>query len=118
MAPDPTRSAAMVKLVLTHRLTLVVAAAGWGKSTLLRRLADDASSFVFSRPPVGWTPFAFARNVIDAIGAATPELVADALPAYSSADSQNHEDQVAALAAAVERGGRRCRHGRHRGRDR
>ena len=101
MGPDPTRSAAMVNLVLSHRLTLVVAAAGWGKSTLLRRLADDVSSFVFTRPPAGWTPSRSPATSSTRSAPPTPELVAGALPAYSSADSQNHQDQLAALAAAV-----------------
>jgi ATP/maltotriose-dependent transcriptional regulator MalT/DNA-binding SARP family transcriptional activator len=103
MGPDPTRSAATVTLVLSHRLTLVVAAAGWGKSTLLRRLAAEPTGVIVTRPPVGWTPFSLARSLIDALGGSdnNPDGAGGALPAYATADSQDRDDQVAALAAAV-----------------
>src|SRR6266508_1301195 len=101
MAPDLRRSAAMANLVLSHRLTLVVAAAGWGKSTLLRRLAENVPSIMLSRPPSGWTPFSLARELSEAIARRSPDQIADVLPAYPTADSLNRDDQIAALAAAV-----------------
>jgi len=101
MAPDLQGSAAMVNLVLFHRLTLVVAAAGWGKSTLLRRMAEAVPSFEFSRPPAGWTPFSLAHALSDAISSRFAHPVTDPLPAYPTADTQHRRDQMGALAANV-----------------
>ena len=61
---DP-RSSARVHVALTHRLTLVVAAPGWGKTTLLRTLASAAPAVEVARPPAGWTPFSLARQLVD-----------------------------------------------------
>ena len=70
---DP-RSSARVLVALSHRLTLVVAAPGWGKTTLLRTLASAAPAVEVARPPAGWTPFSLARQLVDQlVPAAQPD---------------------------------------------
>ena len=70
-APDVRRpgcrhaAAARAQTALGHRLTLVVAAPGWGKTTLLRTLAAAAPAVEVARPPAGWTPFSLARQLVD-----------------------------------------------------
>ena len=55
------------QLAMRHRLTLVVAGAGWGKSAMLRGLAATAPSIEVRRPASGWTPFALAHALVDGI---------------------------------------------------
>jgi ATP/maltotriose-dependent transcriptional regulator MalT/DNA-binding SARP family transcriptional activator len=95
------RSAAFAELALAHRLTLVVAGAGWGKSTRLRALAEAVPSIEISSPPSGWTPFALARSLVDACATASGADVADALPSYPAPDLPGNPDHAAALAAVV-----------------
>ena len=95
---DP-RSSARVHVALTHRLTLVVAAPGWGKTTMLRELASAAPAVQLARPPAGWTPFSLARQLVDQLVAA--DLADDLLPPRLAPDSADHHTQSGALAAAV-----------------
>ena len=95
------RSAAQADLAMSHRLTLVVAAPGWGKSTLLRRLGEQAPSVEVSRPPSGWTPFAVARGMLDGLRSLGLEPADDVLPPHPAPDSPDHPDHTTALAAAV-----------------
>ena len=98
---DP-RSSARVQVALTHRLTLVVAAPGWGKTTMLRTLANVAPAVEVARPPAGWTPFSLARQLVDQL---VPSALADdLLPQRLAPDSADHhvEQRV---------GGRRLRRG-------
>ena len=95
------RSAALADLAMSHRLTLVVAAPGWGKSTLLRRLGEHATSIEVSRPPSGWTPFAVARGMLDGLRSLGLEPADDVLPPHPAPDSPDHPDHTTALAAAV-----------------
>ena len=95
---DP-RSSARVHVALTHRLTLVVAAPGWGKTTMLRTLASAAPAVEVARPPAGWTPFSLARQLVDQL---VPSALADdLLPQRLAPDSADHHAQSSALAAAV-----------------
>lgn len=91
------RSAALAGHALRHRLTLVVAGAGWGKSTLLRELATAAPSIVLTRPPSGWTPLTMARALLDGLVDGTGAH--DTLPRYASPDTAERDEQAAALAA-------------------
>ena len=95
------RSAALADLAMSHRLTLVVAAPGWGKSTLLRRLGKQATSIEVSRPPSGWTPFAVARGMLDGLRSLGLEPGDDVLPPHPAPDSPDHPEHTTALAAAV-----------------
>jgi DNA-binding SARP family transcriptional activator/ATP/maltotriose-dependent transcriptional regulator MalT len=95
---DP-RSSARVHVALTHRLTLVVAAPGWGKTTLLRTLASAAPAVEVARPPAGWTPFTLARQLVAQLVPAA--LVDDLLPTRLAPDSDDHVGSSGALAAAV-----------------
>ena len=61
--PPPTFG----QLAMRHRLTLVVAGAGWGKSAMLRGLTATAPSIEVRRPASGWTPFALAHALVDGI---------------------------------------------------
>ena len=95
---DP-RSSARVHVALTHRLTLVVAAPGWGKTTMLRTLASAAPAVEVARPPAGWTPLSLARQLV---GELVPTAEADdLLPRRLAPDSVDHHAQSGALAAAV-----------------
>lgn len=82
--------------VLAHRLTLVVAGPGWGKSTFIRKVASATPSVEVTRPPSGWTSFSLARALLGAIGADPDEL-----PAYPSIDQGDDAAHAAALAASV-----------------
>ncbi len=94
-----TRSDARIRLALAHRLTLVVAAPGWGKTRMLRHLAKGAPSIEVIRPPTGWTPFSLARQLLDGVAARAPGLDTDLLPGHAAPDSPDNPDQTAALAA-------------------
>ena len=96
-----SRSAEREHLALNHRLTLVVAAPGWGKTTMLRRLGSAAPSVDVTRPPSGWTPFSLARHLLDALALEYPVLARAVLPAHAALDSPDNPDQTAALAAGV-----------------
>jgi ATP/maltotriose-dependent transcriptional regulator MalT/DNA-binding SARP family transcriptional activator len=93
--------AAALQTALSHRLTLVVAAAGWGKSTLLRGLVAAAPSIEVRRSASGWNAFTLARAMVDGIAEKTDRTVADTLPAYPISDSPDRGDQIAALATSV-----------------
>jgi ATP/maltotriose-dependent transcriptional regulator MalT/DNA-binding SARP family transcriptional activator len=88
-----------VDLVLAHRLTLVVAAPGWGKTTLLRALAGAAPAVEAVRPPAGWTPLTLARHLVGALVPAAP--LDDLLPSRLERDNLDQPGPAAALAAAV-----------------
>src|SRR5215216_6813708 len=97
-AVDP-RSTMRVQLALGHRLTLVVAAPGWGKTTLLRSLALAAPAVEAVRPPTGWTPFGLARELLTALVPA--DELDDQLPARIAPDTADQQAHSSALAAAV-----------------
>ena len=97
---DDARTAARVTLVLEHRLTLVVAAPGWGKTALLRAIAAAVPSIEVSRPPAGWTPFSLARQLVDELPAG-PVLRRRRAAGTLALDSPDNPDQVGALAATV-----------------
>ena len=90
------------ELALRHRLTLVVAGAGWGKSAMLRGLTTAAPSIQVRRPSSGWSPFALAHGLVGAFvaNAGTP-LDEDPMPPYPVPDSPDHRDQISALATTV-----------------
>ena len=94
------RTAARVQLVFDHRLTLVVAAPGWGKTAMLRAIAGAVPSIEVSRPPAGWTPFSLARQLADELASRT-SATDDDLPARPAPDSPDNPDQTSALAATV-----------------
>lgn len=88
--------------MLSHRLTLVVAAAGWGKTSLLRDLVEATRSIEVSQPPGGWTPFGMARAIVDVIREQSGGGAEGLLPRSPSAHSADGgELQAAALAAAL-----------------
>ena len=89
------------QLAVRHRLTLVVAGAGWGKSASLRGLAATAPCIEVRQPPTGWTPFALAHALVDGVAEHTTQAPAVDLPAYPTADSPDRRDQFAALATSV-----------------
>ncbi len=91
----------MWRRALSHRLTLVTAGPGWGKSSLLRRLATTGPSIEVTRPPSGWTPFSLARAVLDGVLAQVSEPPEEEFPAHSAPDSPDNPEQVTALAAGV-----------------
>ncbi len=91
----------MWRRALSHRLTLVVAGPGWGKSSLLRRLAATGPSIEVARPPAGWTPFSLARGILDGVLAQTSNPSVEDFPAYAAPDSPDNPDQITALAAGV-----------------
>ena len=95
------RSDARLRLVLARRLTLVVAAPGWGKTTVVRQLVRSAPSVEVTRPPAGWTPFSLARQLLDGLAVRAPTIDADLLPARAAPDSRDNPDQTAALAANI-----------------
>src|SRR5688500_18499288 len=88
-------------LAMRHRLTLVVAGAGWGKSAMLRGLTATCPSIEVRRPASGWTPFALARALVAGIAEHTQRPESGDLPAYPTPDSPDHRDQIAALATNV-----------------
>lgn len=77
----------------------MVAAPGWGKTTLLRSLASAAPAVEVARPPAGWTPFLLARQLVAQLVPAA--LGDDVLPARLAPDSADHAESSGALAAAV-----------------
>ena len=89
------------QLAMRHRVTLVVAGAGWGKSASLRGLAATAPCIEVRRPVTGWTPFALAHALVDGIAEHTAQAPTVDLPAYPTADSPDRRDQFAALATSV-----------------
>jgi DNA-binding SARP family transcriptional activator/ATP/maltotriose-dependent transcriptional regulator MalT len=89
------------QLALRHRLTLVVAGAGWGKSAVLRAMAANAPSIQVRQPATGWTPFALAHALVDGIAEHTAQAPTVDLPAYPTADSPDRREQTAALATSV-----------------
>jgi DNA-binding SARP family transcriptional activator/Tfp pilus assembly protein PilF len=91
----------MWRRALSHRLTLVIAGPGWGKSSLLRRLAAAGPSIEVTRPPSGWTPFSLARGLLDGVLAQVSEPAAEDFPAHAAPDSPDNPEQVGALAAGV-----------------
>lgn len=101
MSRDPVWSAAKVGLVLGHRLTLVVAAAGWGKSTLLRGLANAVPSIEMGRSVAGWTPMSLGQALSSAMARNAVGPTSDALPAYAVTQSHWYNDQIGAIAAGV-----------------
>ncbi len=91
----------MWRRALSHRLTLVVAGPGWGKSTLLRRLAATGPSIELTRPSSGWTPFSLARGLVDGILEHASDAEAEEFPTHAAPDSPDNPEQVSALAAGV-----------------
>jgi len=91
----------LVDVALAHRLTLVVAAPGWGKSFLLQQWAKSAPSITVATPPSGWTPFALARELLRGLALHGATVGAVDFPAHAAPDSPDNPAQVAALAAAV-----------------
>jgi ATP/maltotriose-dependent transcriptional regulator MalT len=89
------------QLAMRHRVMLVVAGAGWGKSTVLRGLTATEPSIEVRRPATGWTPFALAHALVDGITVHTHQGSAVDLPPYPTADSTDRRDQIAALATNV-----------------
>ena len=89
------------ELAMRHRLTLVVAGAGWGKSAMLRGLTATFPSIEVRRPASGWTPFALAHALVDGIAEHTQQSLSDNLPAYPTAESPDSRDQITALATNV-----------------
>ena len=80
------RPTAFERLAMRHRLTLVVAGAGWGKSAALRVLAAAGSPCIeVRRPAGGWTPFTLARALVDGIAAHSDADLGEVLPAYPTA---------------------------------
>ena len=61
-ARDVEARSVRVQVAVAHRLTLVVAAPGWGKTTLLRSFGGAAPTIEVARPPTGWTPLSLARQ--------------------------------------------------------
>jgi ATP/maltotriose-dependent transcriptional regulator MalT/DNA-binding SARP family transcriptional activator len=96
------RPTAFERLAMRHRLTLVVAGAGWGKSAALRVLAAAGSPCIEVRQPAGgWTPFTLARALVDGIAAHSDADLGEVLPAYPTADTPDRRDQITALATNV-----------------
>src|SRR5262245_45737962 len=95
------RPTAFEQLTLRHRLTLVVAGAGWGKSAALRVLAAATPCIEVRRPAGGWAPFTLARALVDGIAAHSGADLGEVLPAYPTADTPDRRDQIAALATNV-----------------
>ena len=62
---------------MRHRLTLVVAGAGWGKSAMFRGLTATSPSIEVRRPASGWTPFALAHALVDGIAEHTQQRPPD-----------------------------------------
>ena len=92
---------AVGQVAMRHRLTLVVAGAGWGKSAMLRGLTATEPSIEVRRPVQGWTPFALAHALVDGIAEHTGRTSTINLPAHPAPDSPDRRDQIAALAMNV-----------------
>ena len=92
---------AVGQVAMRHRLTLVVAGAGWGKSAMLRGLTATEPSIEVRRPVQGWTPFALAHALVDGIAEHTGRTSTINLPAHPAPDSPDRRDQIAALATNV-----------------
>jgi ATP/maltotriose-dependent transcriptional regulator MalT/DNA-binding SARP family transcriptional activator len=87
----------MWRRALSHRLTVVVAGPGWGKSTLLRGLAATGPSIEVTQPPTGWTPFSLARGLLEQVS----DTSAEEFPSHTAPDSPDNPEQITALAAGV-----------------
>jgi DNA-binding SARP family transcriptional activator len=87
--------------VLRHRLTLVVAGAGWGKSELLRRWAAAVPSVELSTDEPGATVYTMARSLTNGLQARLPGRISAGLPGRPVVDAAEGTDQIEAMAAAV-----------------
>ena len=103
--PRPDLVARLEAEVAAHRLTVVSAAAGWGKTTLVARLAGGART----RPGLGGArrladndPARFWRYVAEALGRAGIALDAQAVGALSGADATREAGLTELINAVAE----------------
>ncbi|MBA3289655.1 MAG: tetratricopeptide repeat protein, partial [Acidimicrobiia bacterium] len=104
MSPEQlvdTGTDALLAAARNHRLTLIVADAGWGKSTFLRRLVVATDAIELSLERTGRTPFGLARALLDGLAQRVPGVSGHELPRHAAPDSPGSPNQTTALAASV-----------------
>ncbi len=84
-----------------HRLTLVIAAAGYGKTMLLRSWAQRAPVVWHTVSDADRAPGALARRVVDALQLRVPNLSADLLVAATRLRGLGTDDETRAEAYAA-----------------
>ena len=95
------------------RLTVLVAGAGYGKSTLLRSWTESRPTAWLTLGPDDRRPGTLARHLVDALRVATPELSTDMLlaasrmPGYDVDEDAGVTAVAAGMAEALERALRR-----------
>ena len=104
------RLEARLDAAATHRLTLIVAAAGYGKTTLLRSWSERVYVVWHTVAEADRAPGALARHVVDALQLRVPDLSADLLVAATrlrglgTDDESRAEAYAAALGEALDAG--------------
>ncbi len=95
----------LVSDVSTHRLTLVSAGAGYGKSTLLRAWSGQVSSVLHTLSAVDGSPSALTRSLTDVLRTRAPGLVQEPSLASDALtdDAAGATAQASALAVALKR---------------
>lgn len=84
-----------------HRLTLLVAAAGYGKTTLLRSWSERVPAVWHTVAEADRAPGALARHVVDALRLRVPNLSADLLVAATRLRGLGTDDESRAEAYAA-----------------
>lgn len=92
-----------VAAALSHRLTLVLAAAGWGKSTLLAQWAAATPAITLGGAAATRSPAALARSIAEALQRAHSTVSIDDIPVAPLRDGPEAEGDALALAEAVGR---------------
>ncbi len=95
------RLEARLDAAATHRLTLVVAAAGYGKTTLLRSWSERVHVVWHTVAEADRAPGALARHVVDALQLRVPDLSADLLVAATRLRGLGTDDESRAEAYAA-----------------
>ena len=100
--PRP-RLEALVGEVLTHRLTVVAAGAGFGKSTLLASWAAQGNCAWYSLGPEDQAAQALARGIVDALRLRAPGVAVDFSAALVTGRGKPaaHDDEVEMRRAQV-----------------
>src|SRR4249920_1773181 len=95
------RLEARLDAAATHRLTLIVAAAGYGKTTLLRSWSERVHVVWHTVAEADRAPGALARHVVDALQLRVPDLSADLLVAATRLRGLGTDDESRAEAYAA-----------------
>lgn len=90
-----------VSVPLAHRLTLVLAGAGWGKSTLLRRWSAEVPSIVVAAPAAPWSPASIAAAIVAGLRRVRPGVVVQPSALHGNGDPVALAEVVGAAANDV-----------------